>query len=78
MNELLDMIIAQLEKQVEINEKLTKQIWLLNTRLTLLEREKKNSFDNTVFADMDADIDKFDRQCKEFFEKAMKHGKVVE
>ena len=85
MNEILDLMILAVEKQNKINEQLLKHIAILDARISVLEAENKelkndklNAQGHTIFDETDDVIDKFDRDCREFFKGAMKHGKNVE
>lgn len=83
MNEILDLMISAVEKQNKINEQLLKHIAILDARISVLEAENKendklNAQSHTIFDETDDVIDKFSRDCREFFEGAMKHGKNVE
>ena len=85
MNEILDLMILSIEKQNKINEQLLKRIAILDARIDVLEAENKelkndklNAQGHTIFDETDDVIDKFNRDCREFFEGAMKHGKNVE
>ena len=85
MNEILDLMILAIEKQNKINDQFLKRIAILDARIDVLEAENKelkndklNAHGHTIFDETDDVIDKFNRDCREFFEGAMKHGKNVE
>ena len=50
----------------------------LTVAVKLLLDESIARDQHTVFDEMDEDIQRFDKQCKNFFEGVMKHGKTVE
>ena len=85
INEVLDLMILAIEKQHKIHDQFLKHIAILDARISVLEQENKelkndklNAQGHTIFDETDDVIDKFNRECKEFFDGVMKHGKNVE
>ena len=84
INDVLDLMILAIEKQNKINEQFLKHIAILRARIDVLEAENKelkneklNTQGHTIFDETDDVIEKFNRDCQEFFNGVMKHGKNV-
>ena len=59
-------------------DRLTQAVKLLLDESIARENDDRNRYGHTIFDETDDVIDKFNRDCREFFEGAMKHGKNVE
>ena len=59
-------------------ERLTFAVKLLLDESIQKENDERNRYGHTIFDETDDVIEKFNRDCQEFFDGVMKHGKTVE
>ena len=58
-------------------ERLTVAVKLLLDESIARENDDRNRYGHTIFDETNDVIDKFNRDCREFFDGVMKHGKNV-